>query len=188
MTLSRVFFGRTEIHDVIAADSAVVYHDVPSPECNGVPLFEVSLNARMFNRKLTDIPSSLRIASCCHYRLRLLRRPWRPLPLALGHLSFLRPPWCLMWIRSECDLGPWRGRVRAVVHENAEGWRCLELRLESARSGCGFIFLARRTDNTSGDCGGVEGSDARLWAVASGRLHRHTTSSPQLHSGAPRRD
>ena len=27
-----------EVHDVVAADGAVVHHDVPCPECHGVPL------------------------------------------------------------------------------------------------------------------------------------------------------
>jgi len=31
----------TEVHDVVAADGAVVHHDVPGPEGDGVPLLDV---------------------------------------------------------------------------------------------------------------------------------------------------
>lgn len=31
-----------KVHDVISADGAVVYHDIPRPQGNSVPLFEMS--------------------------------------------------------------------------------------------------------------------------------------------------
>jgi hypothetical protein len=38
----RVWGARTEIHDVVTADGAVINDDVPGPEGYGVPLYAVS--------------------------------------------------------------------------------------------------------------------------------------------------
>lgn len=42
----------TQVHDVITADSAIINHDVPSPESNGIPLKNENVSIQIFQTVL----------------------------------------------------------------------------------------------------------------------------------------
>lgn len=46
---------RTKIHDVVSANSTVIDNNVPGPECNGIPLFRISMILSP-KRKRKEIP------------------------------------------------------------------------------------------------------------------------------------
>jgi hypothetical protein len=56
---------RTKIHDVVSANGTVIDNNVPGPECNGVPLFRISMilsperkrKQNPFLNMTSDIPS-----------------------------------------------------------------------------------------------------------------------------------
>jgi hypothetical protein len=66
-----------QVHDVVAADGAVVDDDVPGPERDGVPLADIRVSLWfLFERcALVFLPSSPRTSSFRRRRLRL-RRLW----------------------------------------------------------------------------------------------------------------
>lgn len=66
-----------KVHDVVAADGAVVDDDIPCPECNGVPLCNHQYAFTPINGAMCNIaPSSPQTLACSLQRPRSVRPCW----------------------------------------------------------------------------------------------------------------